>query len=200
VSDWDEDSEQLRANLRRVLSDIRQDALRRVKPTVEAARVWHGNTIHRLTTPSPEQVGRFRGEPGLEGCEVTIGDYHGVSANQVAQELKAFEERLRKTTDLLDQRIQPGRDMSADHVAAVIDLCAWVHSEWVRIHPFANGNGRTARLWANCIAMRYDLPPFVRLRPRPNSGYGAAAEAAMVGQWESTARVYRHMYREVIRR
>jgi hypothetical protein len=27
-------------------------------------------------------------------------------------------------------------------------LAAILHGEWVRIHPFANGNGRTARLWA----------------------------------------------------
>jgi hypothetical protein len=64
-----------------------------------------------------------------------------------------------------------------DQLAAIVDLCAWAHAEWVRIHPFANGNGRTARLWANCLAMRYGLPPFIRLRPRPNSGYAAAAKA-----------------------
>ena len=34
-------------------------------------------------------------------------------------------------------------------------------AEWIRIHPFANGNGRIARLWVNSIAMRYDLRPRV---------------------------------------
>ena len=199
MSDWDEDSPQLRANLRRVLSDIRQDALQRAKPTVDAARKWQSNTMHRLDTPGPEYVGRFRGEPGLEGCEVGIDNYHGVSADQVAEELKAFEEKLQKTVEVVDQQIQPDQRMNADDVAAVIDLCAWVHSEWVRIHPFANGNGRTARLWSNCMAMRYGLPPVVRLRPRPDGGYGAAAKAAMIGQWEPTAQVFRHMYREAIR-
>ena len=145
-------------------------------------------------------MGRFRGEPGLEGYEVAIGDYPGVSADQVADELKAFEEKLQKTVDVLDREIRPGQDMSADDVAAVIDLCAWLHAEWVRIHPFVNGNGRTARLWANCMAMRYGLPPFARPRPRPDGGYGASAEAAMERQWEPTARVFRHMYREAIRR
>jgi hypothetical protein len=48
----------------------------------------------------------------------------------------------------------------------VIDLCAWVHAEWVRIHPFANGNGLTARLWANSLAVRYGLPPFIRFAPK----------------------------------
>ena len=145
-------------------------------------------------------MGRFRGEPGLVGCEVAIGSYSGVPAGRVAEAVAAFEAKLQRTVAALDQKIQPGQDLSDDDVAAVIDLCAWVHSEWVRIHPFANGNGRTARLWGNCIAMRYGLPPFVRLRPRPDGGYGAAAEAAMERQWEPTAQVFRHMYREVIRR
>ena len=67
------------------------------------------------------------------------------------------------------------------------------HCEWVRIHPFANGNGRTARIWANSILMRYRLPTVVRLRPTPDAGYGSAAEAAMNGQWQPTARVFRRL-------
>ena len=65
---------------------------------------------------------------------------------------------------------------------------------------FLNGNGRTARLWANCIAMRYGLPPFVRLRPRPDDAYGHASEEAMQGRWQATAPVFRQMYREVVGR
>ena len=48
--------------------------------------------------------------------------------------------------------------------------------------------------------MRYGLPPFVRLRPRPDDGYGAAAAAAMAGRWTPTVHVFRHMYRAAIRR
>lgn len=165
-----------------------------------AARAWHSAIMNALAAPGPEHVGRFRGEPGLVGCEVAVGDYPGVSSDQVEEELKAFEEKLLKSVKLLDREIQPGKDMAADQVRSVIDLCAWVHAEWVRIHPFANGNGRTARLWANSIAMRYGLPSFVRLRPRPDGGYGAAADKAMTGQWLSTVPVFRLMYREAIRR
>ena len=67
-------------------------------------------------------------------------------------------------------------------LGSVITLCAMAHGEWVRIHPFANGNGRTARLWANWCAMRYGLTPFVRLRPRPEGAlYGRAAMDSMKG-------------------
>jgi hypothetical protein len=80
----------------------------------------------------------------------------------------------------------------------VIDLSAWAHAEWVRMHPFANGNGRTARIWANAILMRYGLPPAVRLRPRPGGGYGLAGAAAMDGEWRPTAAVFRTMLEEVL--
>jgi Fic family protein len=75
-------------------------------------------------------------------------------------------------------------------------VCAWAYAEWIRIHPFANGNGRTARLWVNSIAMRYQLPPFLQLRPRPAAGYGAAGAEAMRGNWQATIEVLRHLLKE----
>ncbi len=39
--------------------------------------------------------------------------------------------------------------------------------------------------------MRYGLPPVVRLRPRPDGGYGEAAARAMNGEWEPTFIVLR---------
>ena len=199
MDDWDDDSEQLRANLHRVLADVRKAAFEPVKPTVELAREWQAKIMHQLTRPKPLYVGRFRGEPGLEGCEVAIGDDYGAPSGDVAKELKAFEGKLQNAVKRLDGLIAPDH-LSADSVAAVIKLCAWVHSEWIRIHPFANGNGRTARLWANFMAMRYGLPPFVRLRPRPDGGYSEACAQAMIGQRRLTEWVFLSMYREFIRR
>lgn len=199
MADWDDDSKQLRDNLRRVLADVRRDALDRVKPSVEMARVWQTGIMDRLTAPRSQYIGRFRGEPGLEGCEVAIGDGYGAPSGDVAKELKAFEGKLQNAMKRLDALIAPAH-LSAGSVAAVIKLCAWVHAEWIRIHPFANGNGRTARIWANFIAMRYGLPPFVRLRPRPDGGYGEACAKAMKGQQLPTEQVFQSMYRESIRR
>ena len=93
----------------------------------------------------------------------------------------------------MDAELPMGQEPNADQLAAVIDLCAWAHAEWVRIHPLANGNGRTARLWANSLAMRYGLEPFVRLRPRPSAGYGEAGVRAMQGDWKPTAVVLRRL-------
>ena len=199
MSDWDEDSPQLRQNLRRVLSGIRDEARLRTTPTIKATRVWHTDTLHRLKVPDPDYVGRFRGEAGLEDYNVKVGLYPGVTAQHVADELKQFEKKMQAAVFALDQLIIPDHDLNADQLSAVLDLCAWVHCEWIRIHPFANGNGRTARLWANSLAMRYGLLPFVRLRPRPDGNYGGAAASAMNGRWQPTVNVFRQMLEDAIR-
>jgi hypothetical protein len=41
--------------------------------------------------------------------------------------------------------------------------------------------------------MRYGLPPFIRLRPRPNEGYGDAGAKAMQGDWKPTAVVFQRL-------
>jgi len=192
VPDWDEDSPQLRRNLQRVLEEIVDQAEQRETPTVEIARRWQRLFMHGLKA-EPRYVGAFRGEPGLERTGVKIGRYRGAPAARVSQELKEFEEKLQAAVAGLDLDIPIGAKLNRDQRDAVIYLCAWAHAEWVRIHPFANGNGRTARLWANFLALRYGLPPFVRLRPRPNDGYEEAGAKAMQGDWLPTATVFRRL-------
>jgi Fic family protein len=198
--DWDADSPVLRKNLATLLRRILVEARRRDKPSLASARNWHREFMSGLTVPNPAMVGEFRGEPGLLDVEVRIGHHRGIAPAAVAQALSAFERRLQQAVKRLDELIPPDSKLSVDQLAAVIELCSWAHAEWVRIHPFANGNGRTARLWANSIAMRYGLPPFVQLRPRPGGGYGSASEAAMRGDWSVTFSFFRVMLDEAFRR
>jgi hypothetical protein len=121
-----------------------------------------------------------------------------VEAANVASELTHFEIKLQSLVAEMDALLPAGQEPDADQLAAIIDLCAWVHAEWIRIHPFANGNGRTARLWANSIAMRYGLPPFIRLRPRPGLDYGQAGARAMLGDWEPTVEVFRRLLDDLL--
>lgn len=193
MTDWDEDSARLRENLAEVLEGIRSSAKRREEPSVEDARTWQRATMAGLDVPKPEYVGRFRGESGVRDTRVWIGGFEGVPAGDVKARLEDFERRLRRTVAALDGRYPADRELDADGLAAVIDLAAWTHAAWVRIHPFANGNGRAARLWANSLLMRYGLPPVVTLRPRPDGGYGAAGARAMIGDWKPTAALFRQL-------
>jgi hypothetical protein len=196
--DWDEDSPRLRKNLAQVLGALRRSAKERTTPSVEQAREWQHLFMKGLEADDAKYVGAFRGEPGLENVQVRIGTQYGVPADSVSEELRKFQVKLQEGVGMLDEMLPPGQALAADQLGAVIVLCAWAHSEWVRIHPFANGNGRTARLWANSIAMRYGLPPFVRLRPRPDGGYGTAGAQAMLGNWEPTATVFHKMLNDLL--
>ena len=197
MPDRGEGSPELRESLTRILNEIAERAGRRERPTAEMARRRQRLFMEKLAAPR-RYVGAFRGESGLERTGVKIGAQHGAPPARVAEELRVFEEVLQAVVARLDQDIPIGKELNSDELAAVIDLCAWAHSEWVRIHPFANGNGRTARLWANFIALRYGLPPFVRLRPRPNEGYEAAGAKAMEGDWKPSATVFRRMLKRFL--
>lgn len=72
------------------------------------------------------------------------------------------------------RRRQPNCSVCVSNLAAVI------HGEWIRIHPYANGNGRTARLWAAWVAKRYSLPIFVKVKPRPgDTEYAVSSHLSM---------------------
>jgi hypothetical protein len=193
MTNWDEDSPKLRRNLATVLRRIRDGAVRREIPTVESARQWQRETMEGLAVPFQAFVGRFRGEEGVKDTRVWVGAAEGVGPKQVAEHLKEFEACIQKALAALDTIYPHGASLDADGLSAVIDLAAWAHSEWIRIHPFANGNGRTARMWANGIFMRYGLDPVVRLRPRPDGGYGVASADALNGNWQPTAAVFRKL-------
>ena len=54
------------------------------------------------------------------------------------------------------------------------------HGDLVRIHPFNDGNGRTARLLMNLVLSRASYPP-VAIRPEDRPAYIAALEIAEQG-------------------
>ena len=55
------------------------------------------------------------------------------------------------------------------------------HYRLVEIHPFDDGNGRTARLSMNLILIRGDYPP-VAVRPEDRPAYLRALEDAQAGK------------------
>ncbi len=198
MPNWDEDSPQLKANLTQLLDEIATSSHRRIKPTIEAAKHWQALAMRDLEVPDARFIGAFRGEPGLEHIAVRVGTNYGVDPADVGEALKQFELKLQMLVAELDEILPPGQKLNSDQLSAIIDLCAWAHSEWIRIHPFANGNGRAARLWANSLAMRYGLPPFIRLRPRPNASYGQAGAKAMQGDWKPTAVVFHRLLEDFL--
>lgn len=195
MADWDADGPRLRANLERVLEGVVRWAARRESIAATTIKRWHRDTLAGLDLPHPKFVARFRGEPGLESEPVYVGQRAGTEPQQVAEEVDAMMARLRAVIARLDALLPAGEELTRDGLEAVIEFAAWVHSEWVRIHPFSNGNGRTARLLTNAILLRYGLPPVLRLRPRPASPYGHAGAEGMVGNAQPMQALLRRLLR-----
>ena len=192
---WGEDSADdeaiIAANLVGVLRGILAAASQRPMPTLGAAQQWHRDIYRGASSPPrPNYLGAFRGssDPDLVDYEVVLGNpttgrvlASGIPAAQVAAQLAVFEQALQAAVGKLDAVIAAGAGPADNpQLLSVVELAAVAHGEWVRIHPFANGNGRIARTWANWVAVRYGLPPFVRIKPRPDGlMYGRAAHMSM---------------------
>lgn len=192
---WDEDSAAdelvIARNVAAVLRDIVDVARTRPPPALTLAHAWHRAIYQGVSSvPGTSYLGQPRGgaDPDLRDYEVVLADRAtgqvvaaGVSAALVHRALEEFESALRTAIDRMDAVVAPGRVPADRHaLLAVVELAALAHGEWVRIHPYANGNGRTARTWSNWVATRYGLPPFVRIKPRPDGLlYAQAAHASM---------------------
>jgi len=189
---WNDDpagsEARIAANIRAVAAEIYTNASRREQPSFAIAQQWHRAVYAGVPLPVPYYAGEVRDSdprfPELIDYEVQVGRLRGVPAGQVPRELELLQTRARNAVAGPDGAIPVGRPPATPlELRSVLLLAANLHGEWVRIHPFANGNGRIARLWVIWVAARYGLPPFIRLKPRPAGlPYAAAALASMSGQ------------------
>jgi Fic family protein len=187
-------------NARRVLAAIASSADRREAPTIAMAQEWHRDLYDGIPRPFDYYAGEVRDSdqrfPDLIGYEVRVGNALGVPSANVPDELNTYETGAQTAAETLDSVLTVGAHPSAmrpQELHGVLTYCALLHGGWVRIHPFANGNGRTARLWANWAALRYGLPPFVTVKPRPGHPYALAAMASMGGDHQVTVAVFDQM-------
>ncbi len=198
------DQQRILDNSRIVLRDAASSAFRRDTPSVALAQEWHRGIFEGCNLPVTYYAGEIRDSddsfPELIDYEVEVGVHAGVPAHQVPQNLSQFEAQTRAAVAVIDARLAPGRPPNDPGIlGSVFVLAASVHGEWARIHPFANGNGRTARVWANWSLVRYGLPAVVRLRPRPaGDAYAQAAHISMTGDHAPMVGVLNSMVRNAL--
>ncbi len=213
---WDTDAAadlpRIGANARALVIELRASAADRLMPDLETACDWHRQLCAGCTVPVAGYLGHFRGDqsvPQLVGYEVGVGppqrdrlpERVGVWSHRLAAELPVLVSRIQSGLAHLDEAFGPAeRPSTPDGVDAIVQLAAAAHGEWLRCHPFANGNGRTARVWANFIALRYGLPAFVAVKPRPDHvSYARAGRESMgrppnfLGDHSATAAVFTRM-------
>jgi len=109
----------------------------------------------------PEIAGAFR----TENLEISHSKHKPPHYSKVHELMKLTSDELKiKINKLEPLQVQgmvlSGKDFSEndyDTLNVIVDLAAWIHHKIVHIHPFREGNGRTARLTANLILERYGL-------------------------------------------
>lgn len=205
---WNDDppgsEQQILDSTKAVLREIAAKADHRAAPSVAMTQEWHRRLYLGVGLPVSYYAGEPRDSdpqfPELQGYEVAIGRSRGTPSAEVPTALDAFEGGAQQAVLTLDQAIPVGAEPArGSELGGVLSLCAVLHGEWVRIHPFANGNGRTARLWANWAASRYRLPQFVSVKLRPGEPYGLAAIASMSGNHTVAVAAFDQMLRELLR-
>ncbi len=207
VTPWNDDpagyERVIQGTISALLVKIITAAQSRVSPTVSLAQDWHRALYRGVPLPVVHYAGEFRDAdprfPELIGYEAIVGSSTGVTSSLVPDELNRFEAALTAAIGNLDTAIPIGASLGNQELMAVLRLMALTHGEWVRIHPFANGNGRTARVWANWIAIRYELEAFVGLKPRPaHLLYAGAAAASMRGDHAPMLVAFHSMLRDYL--
>ncbi len=115
--------------------------------------------IHRLVLQKiePEEAGRYSNHLRL----ITGSPLILPSPAEIPARMGDFARRLQKT--------QPTPEAAFD-----------AHEGLVTIHPFSDGNGRTARLLMNLLLLRSGYPPLV-ISPEDRPAYHDSLEAVQIG-------------------
>jgi Fic family protein len=132
-----------------------EDIVSRKEPLSE----WQIKNIHRLIVKSilDEHAGVYRKENVVISGAVHIPpDFVHVS-------------------DKMEQLIRSYENWQAE--AYAVERAAFLHIEFVKIHPFVDGNGRTARLLLNFELMKNGYPPVI-IEKEDRAEYYAALDLA----------------------
>jgi hypothetical protein len=220
---WQEDDPKtltlIQNNAAHLITELRATAAQRLLPTCEELCRWHARLYAGCEVPVAGYVGHFRGDPAvpeLIDYEVGLGarlkdgnlEKMGVWARLVSSEMGAVLAGLNAVFVEMDARLAVGKSPTiSDDILAVISFAALAHGECLRVHPFANGNGRIARLLVAFICLRYGLPMFLHIKPRPESDdYLRASRDSMgrpphfVGNHTTTTAVFAHLLADELAR
>lgn len=79
-----------------------------------------------------------------------------------------------------------------------IVVSALLHAEFVKIHPFIDGNGRTARLLMNFEAMKNGYPPIIIKKEQRHEYYDVLDKGAITGDYTDFIKLVTKQAEEMI--
>ena len=118
------------------------EAFEYIKKSIEKLEILDEEKIkdiHEILTENIMQGGIYRNTD----VAITGATHTHPTPNEMYKQLKFFYDDLK----INQEKLNP------------IDLAAWTHAEFVRIHPFIDGNGRTSRLIMNYQLMKNGFLP-----------------------------------------
>lgn len=77
----------------------------------------------------------------------------------------------------------------------LIEITAPAHAEFLFIHPFREGNGRTARLFSNLVALKHGFERFHfdEIKESRKNEYIKAVQSAAEKNYESMKKLFRDL-------
>jgi Fic family protein len=141
--------------------------------------------LHQLLLKEPYEVDAITPDGKPTKRKIAVGKYKTMPnhVKTVTGEMFYFatpEETPAKMHDLLiwyNEKI-------AQHEANPVLIAAEFHYKFIRIHPFDDGNGRTARILMNFILMQFHYPPVI-VKTEDKTNYFIALQLADAGNIEA---------------
>lgn len=136
--------------------------------------------LHRVILVEPYTTQAQTADGIAVQKRIQLGEYktmpnHVLTATGATHYYATPEETPARMRDLMDVYQVAQHD---ERVHPLV-LAAWLHHEFVDIHPFDDGNGRMARLLMNLVLMKKHYPPIViqQAKNERNAYYDALSQA-----------------------
>lgn len=110
--------------------------------------------MHKLLTDEQSKYPRHYLEPKYRGKYRDVPVFIGGHA--------VFDIPDERTMSQFMDRLNDGmEDLRKEDIEGILRFAARIHLEFEKMHPFADGNGRTGRMIVNYILAYFGYPPFV---------------------------------------
>jgi fido (protein-threonine AMPylation protein) len=156
---------------------------------------WHAK-LFKDVVPVPYYAGNYRSTDQRYPClntPIQVAGLPGAPPGEVLSRMTTFSAVLEQQTIDVDNFAE-GQKNPELKLKAAAQLASFAAGHIIAIHPFINGNGRTARLTADFFFNRYGFRmPFFIDRPRGhgiNVEYGSASRSAMQNDFKPLFRYF----------
>ncbi len=164
------------------------EAINWVIDTVKGERPLSENFIrelHKLLLKESYEVDAITPDGKPTKRKIAVGQYKTMPNHVKTKTGEIFyfatsEETPSKMFDLLQWYNEKTNEKDLNPIIAAAEF----HYKFIRIHPFDDGNGRTARILMNFILMQFGFPPVI-IKTEDKANYFAALQLADTGNIEA---------------